>query len=81
MSRTHYGAGAALPQASARVVCATGASGRRPASFLVLWTDEHRTLRGDGYGEQIFEIDVALDDLDGTRPRWSTESKIASSSP
>jgi N-methylhydantoinase A len=65
VSRTHYGAGARISAEKVRALFAQleqQASGR-----LRSWFDGPMTIERSAemrYGEQIFEIDVALDDLD-----------------
>ena len=69
VSRTHYGAGARISQQEARELF-TGlereATGRLRAWFKgPVTTERSAEMR---YGEQIFEIDVALDGLDWESP-------------
>jgi N-methylhydantoinase A len=72
VSRTHYGAGARISVDEVRALFAQleqQASGR-----LRAWFDGPMTIERSAemrYGEQIFEIDVALDDLD-----WNAASLV-----
>jgi len=72
VSRTHYGAGARISAEKVRALFAQleqQASGR-----LRSWFDGPMTIERSAemrYGEQIFEIDVALDDLD-----WNAASLV-----
>ena len=72
LSRTHYGAGARISAAEARELFAQ--LERQAAGRLRSWFDGPMTIERSAemrYGEQIFEIDVALDDLD-----WNAESLV-----
>ena len=72
VSRTHYGAGARIPADEARKLFAEleqQATGRLRAWFGgPMTTERSAEMR---YGEQIFEIDVALDGLD-----WNTAALV-----
>src|ERR1700694_5959006 len=65
MSRTHYGAGPRISADEVRGLCMQ--LKQQAAGRLGCWFDGPITIERSAemrYGEQIFEIDVALDDLD-----------------
>ena len=72
VSRTHYGAGARISAAEVRALFAQ--LEQQAAGRLRAWFDGPMTIARSAemrYGEQIFEIDVALDDLD-----WDAASLV-----
>jgi N-methylhydantoinase A len=72
VSRTHYGAGARISAAEVRALFAQ--LEQQAAGRLRAWFDGPTTIERSAemrYGEQIFEIDVALDDLD-----WDAASLV-----
>jgi N-methylhydantoinase A len=72
VSRTHYGAGPRIAAEEARALF--GQLEQQAAGRLRAWFDGPMTIERSAemrYGEQIFEIDVALDDLD-----WDAASLI-----
>jgi len=72
VSRTHYGAGARISAAEVRALFAQ--LEQQAAGRLRAWFDGPMTIERSAemrYGEQIFEIDVALDDLD-----WDAASLV-----
>jgi N-methylhydantoinase A len=72
VSRTHYGAGSRISADEARTLYAQ--LEQQATSRLRSWFDGPLTIERSAemrYGEQIFEIDVALDDLD-----WNAASIV-----
>jgi N-methylhydantoinase A len=72
VSRTHYGAGARISADQVRGLF--GQLEQQAAGRLRAWFDGPMTIERSAemrYGEQIFEIDVALDDLD-----WNAASLV-----
>jgi N-methylhydantoinase A len=72
VSRTHYGAGPRIAAEEARALF--GQLEQQAAGRLRAWFDGPMTIERSAemrYGEQIFEIDVALDDLD-----WDAASLV-----
>jgi N-methylhydantoinase A len=72
VSRTHYGAGARISTDEVRALFAQ--LEQQAAGRLRSWFDGPMTIERSAemrYGEQIFEIDVALDDLD-----WNATSLV-----
>src|ERR1700682_5998535 len=72
MSRTHYGAGARITAGEVRELFAQ--LEQQAAGRLRSWFSGPMSIERSAemrYGEQIFEIDVALDDLD-----WNTASLV-----
>ena len=72
VSRTHYGAGARISAAEVRALFAQ--LEQQAAGRLRAWFDGPTTIERSAemrYGEQIFEIDVAFDDLD-----WDAASLV-----
>ena len=72
VSRTHYGAGARISAAEVRALFAQ--LEQQAAGRLRAWFDGPMTIERSAemrYGEQIFEIDVGLDDLD-----WDAASLV-----
>jgi N-methylhydantoinase A len=72
MSRTHYGAGARISADEVRELFAQ--LERQAAGRLRSWFNGPMTIERSAemrYGEQVFEIDVALDDLD-----WNAASLV-----